>query len=314
MTTQHLRSSYGNVWSKAGPPGLQTRVNASSLEIAKQCGRKYQYRIVEGRESRREKVDTEFGTLVHHGLELYDRSRLAGQGHDEAVETVVAWALASTWDHVLARPKVFDHPQKNRESLIRVLVWYCDRFPKENDLELLVLADGTAALELTFEFDSGYAYQMTDERITFVGKLDKMVKFNSQTYIKDRKTTKNELNAKYFANYSPNGQVSHYTLAGQIAFGEDVKGLIIEGIQIGTTFARFRRAKIDRPKAVLDEWLRDQGEYLARIERWAEAGYWPQNDAACALYGGCEFRAICAMTPASRETWLRKDWTGGPAE
>ena len=46
MTTQHLRSLYGDVWSKAGPPGLQTRVNASSLEIAKQCPRKYQYRII----------------------------------------------------------------------------------------------------------------------------------------------------------------------------------------------------------------------------------------------------------------------------
>jgi hypothetical protein len=73
-----------------------------------------------------------------------------------------------------------------------------------------------------------------------------MVKLNGQVFIKDRKTTKNDLSAKYFAQFSPNGQVSQYTLAGQIAFGEDVKGLIIEGIQIGTTFARFRRAAIGR--------------------------------------------------------------------
>ena len=177
---------------------------------------------------------------------------------------------------------------------------------------MLVLADGTPALELTFEFASGYEYASTGEAITFVGRLDKMVKFNGQPYIKDRKTTKNELSQKYFAQFSPNGQVSQYTLAGQIAFGEDVKGLIIEGIQIGTTFARFRRAKIDRPKAVLDEWLHDTGHALRMIESSAEAGYWPQNDAACALYGGCEFRAICAMDPRGRETWLRKDWTGGP--
>ena len=312
MTTQHLLTSYGDVWSKVGPPGLQTRVNASSLEIAKQCPRKYQYRIVEGREGRHEKVDTEFGTLVHKGLEMYDRARLDGCDHGQALEVVAAWTLKATWDSQLDRPKVFDHPQKNRESLLRVLVWYCDQFPKEKDLELLVLADGTPALELAFEFDSGYKYGATGEAISFIGKLDKMVKFAGGVYIKDRKTTKNELSTKYFAQFSPNGQVSQYTLAGQVVFGEPVKGLIIEGIQIGTTFARFRRAKIDRPKAVLDEWLRDQGEWLMQIERWALDGYWPQNDAACSLYGGCEFRSICGMTPASRETWLRKDWTGGP--
>ena len=220
------------------------------------------------------------------------------------------------WPHVgqrVARPKVFDHPQKNRKSLIRVLVWYCDRFPKESDLELLVLADGTPALELTFEFDSGYAYQMTDERITFVGKLDKMVKFNGQTYIKDRKTTKNELNAKYFANYSPNGQVAYYP-CWPSCFRRGRERPDHRGNTDRNDFCAVSPSKIDRPKAVLDKWLRDHRRVPSRGSNGGQEQYWPQNDAACALYGGCEFRAICAMTPASRETWLRKDWTGGPTD
>jgi hypothetical protein len=283
-------------------------VNASSLELAKQCPRKYELKIVEGYARREERVDTIFGTLVHEGLERYDRARLAALGHDEAVEVMVAWALSRTWDSTLSRPMVFDHPQKNRLGLIRTLVWYADRFPKERDLPLLMLPSGLPALELAFEFDSGFEHALTGEPITFIGRLDKMVLFNDKILIKDRKTTRHSLGEHYFSNFSPNGQVSQYTLAGLVAFGQPCAGLIIEGIQVGVDFTRFARAKIERTRPALDDWLRDAGYWLDRMNEWAEAQYWPQNDAACGLYGGCEFRAICSMDSRARKTWLEKDW------
>ena len=39
-------------------------------------------------------------------------------------------------------------------------------------------------------------------------------------------------------------------------------------------------------------------------ESYAEADYWPMNDTACGMYGGCRFRGVCSKSPQVRERFL----------
>ena len=289
-------------------PTLQTQVNSSSLGPFKQCPRRYYYEIVRGLRTRERQIDLEFGTLFHTFTEHYDRLRLGGEPHSHALESTIELALRATWNSELHRPMVFDHSQKNRMGLIRTLVWYLDRYG-ENDLELLILPDGSPALELSFAFDSGYASQETGEPIQFIGKLDKLVRLNDKIYILDRKTTRSGLGTRYFERYSPDNQFSLYSLAGRIICSLEVQGLIADAVQVGMDFSRFERALVPRPLEILEEWLFEATSWwLPFMDRCASEGYWPQNDKSCGLYGGCPFREVCSMRPGARETWLERSF------
>ncbi len=289
-------------------PTLQTRVNSSSLGPFKQCPRKYQYSILWGLRSKGPlSIDLTFGTLIHRGIELYDRLRLAGIEHEPALLDVVAWGLRETWNFTLRRPMTFDHTMKNREGLIRTLVLYLDKYGENDPLTTYILTNGTPGLELSFEFDSGYRAS-TGERISFIGRLDKLVEFNQGVYIKDVKTTKSGLGSRYFERYSPDNQFSLYPLGGRIAFGIPIKGIIADAVQVGVSFSAFERAMVPRSEESLQEWLEDAQWWLGLMDECARRDYWPQNDKSCGLYGGCEFREICAMGPGSRATWLERNF------
>ena len=85
--------------------------------------------------------------------------------------------------------------------------------------------------------------------------------------------------------------------------------MTVSGIQIGVNFVRSRRVLVPRPKAVVEEWHQDLGWKIAALERAAEAQYWPMDDRACGLYGGCKYRAVCARPPGARQQWLEADFT-----
>jgi len=237
-------------------------------------------------------------------VEHYDRERLAGATVDQALLSTVEWALRATWDGKLNRPWQSENPSKNREGLIRTLVWYVDQYGQSENLETIILPNGQPAIELNFEFDSGY--QTADgEAVSFIGKIDKIVKLGDKFYVKDIKTTGHEVGGRFFAEFSPDNQFSLYSLAAKIVFDFAVEGLICDGIQVGATFSRFYRAPIGRPDTILDEWLRDSRHWLGQMESCAREGYWPQNDKGCGLYGGCEFRSVCGARPEAREGLLK---------
>jgi hypothetical protein len=74
-------------------------------------------------------------------------------------------------------------------------------------------------------------------------------------------------------------------------------------------FVRFQRFLVYRPQPVLDEWMKALAFWTSIMEICAqqadtytnpEDGY-PQNDKACGLYGGCQFREICGRSPMARK-------------
>jgi hypothetical protein len=307
-----------NAFSRRSP-GLQIAIDSHSLGAAKTCFRLYYYTIILGYQPREQSPHLTFGLLLHKGREVYYHVKASGQGHEDSLLATIEWALDATWNDALRRPWISDHPEKNRLSLLRTLVWYLDKYGANDPLETVILQAGPSAgkpaVELMFRFDSGLE-TASGEEIQFCGYLDRLARLNDQVYIDDLKTTRYALSTSWFNSFTPYNQFSMYCLAGQVVWKEPVQGLILDGAQIGATFSRFERQLVPRPPEVLDEWVGSTARWLRMLEACAEEGQrleatggaveeaWPMNESSCGNYGGCQFRGICSKAPKARQTWL----------
>lgn len=279
-------------------PNLQIYMDSSSLTEFKVCPRKYYFSIVLGRQPSAESVHLTFGILLHKAIETYHKLRPT-QPHYTAMKEAVRWAMTATWDHKLNKPWDSDDRYKNRFTLIRTLVWYLDNYEHDN-VATATQRDGRVAVELPFSFDSGFTAS-TGEDFVLCGTLDRIVSFNDRFYVMDVKTTKSTVGPYYFKKYSPDNQVSIYSIAGAMIFGQPIEGLIIDACQVSIEKSVFERGFIDRTAYQRDDWQRDLGWWLMQLNNCAETDVWPKNDSACDRYGGCPFRPVCAQPNAAAE-------------
>lgn len=277
--------------------GYQVAWDSTSLGWYKQCPRYYYYTMIEGYRSKQESVHLTFGIHFHSALETYDNAVATGDSHDAALRRAVRRTLtdSSGWesDHV-----------KNRYTLIRTVVHYLDHF-RDHPAKTIILSNGAPAVELSFRFDIG-------DGLMLCGHLDKMVSFQGDNYVIDRKTTSSTVGPYYFDKYSPDNQFSLYTLAGRVIYNVPLSGVILDAVQIAVGFSRFERGLVHRSEATLNEWLRDARFWIAQAHKNTEANYYPQNDKACHNYGGCVFRGICSKDPRVRQTFLEAGFEKKP--
>jgi hypothetical protein len=155
-----------------------------------------------------------------------------------------------------------------------------------------------------------YSPNSDDMPYLLSGHLDRVVSFNDQLLVMDRKTTTTTLGAYYFNQYEPNNQMTLYTLAGKIILDAPIRGVIIDAAQIMLEKPHaFARSFTYRTPDQLEEWLDDLRSLLTVNEAYAEADHWPMNDTACDKFGGCRFRSICTKSPSVRERFLASDFT-----
>ena len=288
-------------------PNLQLAWDSTSLGAFKECPRKYEYSIVKGYQPRALSVHLIFGLHYHSSLEAYDHARSAGADHKTALRAAVKKALSVTWDSVLGRPWTSDDKNKNRETLLRSIVWYLDQFAND-PLETVQLANGKPAVELSFRWQSSYETQ-DKEPFLICGHLDRVAKINGKAWIVDRKTTKSTISSDFFAKFTPDNQFTIYTLSAFVVYNMPVEGIICDGAQIAVTFSRFERQPVPRHKSQIEEWYQELGQWLLLAESYARQGHWPMNDKSCGNYGGCQFREVCSMAPSDRERWLESKFT-----
>lgn len=281
---------------------LQTTWDSTSLGLLKTCPRKYYYQQVMGYVGGQADA-LDFGIFYHEGLEEYEKAKALGVSHDEAIKIAVKFALKQSYKWT---PLKTGETVRTRENLIRSLVWYFDHF--ENDpAETIILDNGKAAVELSFRMDTQLETP-NGEHYIMSGHLDKLVRFADGVFVQDHKTTKMGLTPYYFNQYSPNNQMSLYTLASSVVLKEPAKGVIINAAQVGVTFTRFARHMVYRTKAQLDEWFNAALGYIKRNEQFVEEDNWPMNDTACNMYGGCPFQEICKADPGVRPMLLKSNF------
>lgn len=282
---------------------IQWAWDSTSLGWLKECPRKYQYHMIEGYRGRAESVHLEYGILYHKALEDYDQWRYAGRDHDSAVRQVVLDLMGKTWrDGKPWRGSMSLAPDdkaslKSRENLVRTVVWYLSKFKYDPAKTKMHPVTGKPMVELHFQFEIEGGY-------TLCGYLDRVVEFQEQPFVMDRKTTTSTLGSYYFEQFDPDNQMSLYTIASQVAFHTPVKGVIVDAAQIAVGFSRFVRSFVFKTADQIDEWMKDLMIWLDTARIYAERGYWPQNDKSCHKYGGCAFRDICSKSPSVRDKFL----------
>ena len=294
------QSFYGDQF---GASGAQTRVNASTFQVFKACPRKYLYEVLLAKGKGSDDPNLRFGSLIHAAKAIFETNKARGAEHDLALQGAFRFLLTETWDSARAKPGFADDPLKNRATLLRTFVWFADQY-REDACETALLPSGKPAVEVAFEFDAGV--ETTEgEQVTFVGTIDRIVRFNGATLVADTKTSSN---AKYLTarNYTPDGQFSLYVAAASVCFGVEADGILLDGIEVGPNATSFRREIVPRPREVIEEWLDDARVHLRRLSEAFAQNEWPQNDASCGMYGGCRFRGVCGASPAEREDLLAK--------
>jgi len=318
---------YGGISPFIPGTRIQYVWDSTSLGMLKTCARLYQYQMIEGWTTRHASVHLKFGILYHSALERFDRLRADGLSYEDAVRGTVRTLLESTWERTDAShdPAGVEIPArsapwesgdsyKNRATLLRSVIWYLTEF-KDDPAATIRLANGKPAVELSFKMELDYGpslgYLGYDSSVGNVnqpyilsGHIDRLVTFQGGVYVTDRKTTKSALGSHYFDQYTPDNQMTLYSLAAQVVYHAPVKGVIIDAVQIGVGFARFGRGFAYRTPAQLDEWLADTRIRLREAEGYATDHYWPQNDKACSMYGGCPFREVCNKDPSVRKNFL----------
>lgn len=284
-------------------PGLQFAWDSTSLGELKTCPRKYYYSILEGWQGISDHLT--FGIHYHSAIERYDHAKAEGLDHDDALDRAVEYCLTETVTRLPNgswRPWASVEPNKNRFTLLRTVVWYLDQF-QDDSAQTIILSSGKPAVELSFSFEIDQKIDNT--RAVLCGHLDKIVDFTGKKFVMDHKTTKYALDDRYFAQFNPDNQMTLYTLASRVVYGEPVKGIIIDAAQVLVNSSRFLRGFTYRYEEELTEWLAETSYYISLAESFAKASFWPKNDKACGLYGGCAFRPVCSAKPSFRETLLK---------
>lgn len=283
--------------------GVQVVWDATSIELAQTCPRKYYYAMVANIEPTRKSVHLLFGGFYASALELFYKERALGATIEDALRLVIRHTLIDTWDDEAGEALRFDHSAKTRENLIRTIIWYVDEFGNEDESSIQThhLSDGSPAVELSFKVE-------LSEDIVLAGHLDRVVEYGAGLYWMDQKTTSGTIGAYYFDQFKPHNQFMNYTWSGQTVLKSPVKGGIIDAAQIAVGFSRFERRPITFTNDQLDEWADNTLWTIKHMQSLASLDKYPMNLSACGNYGGCPFRPLCARSPGLRANFLEGDF------
>jgi len=271
--------------------------DSTSITLAETCLRKYYYSMIRNIEPVDESVHLIFGELYASALERYHKLIAENIPHEDAVISTVHTALIDSYS------RDFDSDVKTRPNLIRTIVWYLDTYKDDPQYETWTLSNGEPAVEHSFTLN-------VDEKIILCGHLDQVVRDREtdDKFIKDQKTSKYTLSDYYWRGFSPNTQVSMYTLAARILYQTPIKGIIIDAAQIKVGGTSFARKLILRTEAQLREWYNSARYHIDAARNAYQKDFYPMNTSACGNYGGCPFRELCSRPESVREQFIKADF------
>jgi hypothetical protein len=282
--------------------------------------------MLDGWTPKEDSVHLRFGQEYHKALEEYDGAKIGGANHEAAIRQCIQLLLVRIKDW---NPDISTRAgnYKNPRTLLQLVIDYLDKY-KDDPAQTIIREDGSAATEVSFRFELDWGPEnvpsnQIENQGTFpstqpyilCGHLDRVVTFNDQIMVMDHKTTTTAAGSYYMNQWSPNNQMSLYTLAGQVVLGGVIKGVIISAAQILLDKPNaFERGFTFRTPAQTEEWIQDLRIHLHMAEQYATINYWPQNDTACDKFGGCKFRGVCSKDPSVREAFLKADFIKLPEE
>jgi len=279
--------------------GVQFAWDSTSIGLYKTCPRKYFLTIVKGYVPKTMPPPLAFGVHLHTLLQTWHQ--LIESGLDRHTALIRVTRLAGLLGETLPPGDT----ARTKETLVRSIVWYLDQFWEDNAVTVKRL-DGTPAVEYHFHLP----FMTYKSQTVFIsGHIDRLVKWQGQTYVSDYKTTKYALDGRFFDQFKPSIQMALYTTACHLISDTTsdlppAHGVIIDGIQLGVNFTRFARQIVPYSLEEINEHIEDLQHWIRQAMDACETGVFPPNETACNNYSGCHFRDICAKPPARREMFL----------
>ena len=274
-------------------PNLQLVWDATSLTSLSRCPRQYLYRHLLHYTSTSAAAPLLFGLLMHKALEISIRDSLS-------LENLLSRITAEEEKTISSLPTDEDDSRYSPRALLRAIVWYHDHYSHDSLSPLLI--NSSPAAELSFHFPFLPPFSLS-------GHLDLVATLGDEIYVVDHKTTTSTLSPWYFERFSPDIQMSLYTLASGVIFSSPASGVIINAIQTMATGTRFLRGFATRSPEQLTEFHLLLENLLEMAQKYARENFWPMNQASCF---GCKFRSVCAKSPSTRNLWLESDFTKSP--
>jgi len=195
-----------------------------------------------------------------------------------------------------------DDPAKNRETLIRLVAWYCEEWGP-GPVRPMEFPDGTRGVELDFEIPLGIENRY-GEAYSLCGRFDGMAQTGAEVAPRERKTTKSSIGPWYFDNYVLNVQTDTYDLVGALLYPSlGMEGVLLEVMQTTKDGAAFHRRMLHSTEPQRAEWLEEIRAWVRQAEVYAEEGHWPMNKVNC---GRCGFRGVCSKEPEKRARVLEE--------
>lgn len=276
--------------------------DASSLDKADACLRLYDITVRQGWKPKGFQMITGFGSAVHLGLQILDEHKFHGVDKEVATLDAITQVL-DRYGEGLAKS---EKKERNVEAAMRAVVWYADEFYSNESYKVAPTPAGDPACEIRFEVP----FPHKDYRLS--GRIDKIYENNGKLYITDFKTTTSNLSDYFFNRYYPSNQIAAYIWATRHMLELPVGGFVIDGIQTGVNYTRFKRRKYTISEDQIDEWVASTCDLLDRVEKAYETGEWHPNYTACGNYGGCSLQDYCSQRMSRRQLWLEEDFNLEP--
>jgi Holliday junction resolvase-like predicted endonuclease len=278
--------------------------DSTSLGALKTCPRKYLYTIIQGWMHKILPPPLSFGIHYHTCMETWHKLLTHDIPKEECFLRVVRLA------GLLGESIPHGDNTRTKETLCRSVAWYIEQF-WEDSARTVHLSSGKAAVEYSFTLPFG---EIDGIDLYLCGHIDRLVQFQGGIYPTDYKTSKSQLDSRFFAKFKPSNQQQIYTTAVHILSQDQTSiplppaGVIIDGLQLGVNYTRFQRQVIPFSIEEIEDFIGDAMQWISIAKLYAETNHWPANEEACDMYGGCHFREACKQKPAQRELVLRSNF------
>jgi hypothetical protein len=156
--------------------------------------------------------------------------------------------------------------------------------------------------------------------VWYVGKLDKIVRYNGQLLVLEHKTTTaykkdGGFQTAYVEGWFSDSQVKGYQFGGALFFPGLKQVWVDAALVHKQVHNAFRFVPVEHGAPLLQEWIDDTRDWIGRVQRDYARGYFPKNENSCmGKFGACPYLDICRTTPkpqdlkAPPEGYLEERW------
>ncbi len=216
-----------------------------------------------------------------------------GVMHDALLVWYTTHSLSSSVEVLERIPKDIEDDRRTKEHAVVILTEYTKRYPSEPYL--------IKQSEVEFHLDM-------EEGRTYAGRIDQIVKWNGQMYVKDHKTT-SQLGMSFFRSFRPSVQMDGYCYACRELCGS-CSGAIINAISVAANpKERFGRDISSRTSSELDMFKLQFAKWCTSIEVSVLKKDFLCNYGSCNRWGQCVYWELCVY--GEDERTLQQHYKGG---